>query len=115
MAGKRQVASRSRFTNDGRGYGMSVLARGWFSMRKALRCTFMLLCSAAILAVSAAPAFAGDGYAAGGVAGESTGGGVSGGGTLPFTGGELALYVVVGLLVIGSGLALRGYSARRAS
>lgn len=70
----------------------------------------MLLGSAAILAVSAATAFAGDGYASGGVAGESTGGG---GGTLPFTGAELAMYVVIGLLIVTSGLALRAYSSRR--
>ncbi|HWG83279.1 MAG TPA: hypothetical protein VN686_09675 [Gaiellales bacterium] len=71
----------------------------------------VLLGSAAILAASAATAFAGDGYASGGVAGESSGGG--GGSTLPFTGAELALYVVTGLLIVGSGLALRAYSARR--
>ena len=79
-------------------------------MMKALRSVLVLLGSAAILAVSAATAFAGDGYASGGVAGESTDGG---GGTLPFTGAELALYVVVGLLIVTSGLALRAYSARR--
>jgi hypothetical protein len=80
-------------------------------MTKALRGVLVLLGSAAILAASAATAFAGDGYASGGVAGESSGGG--GGSTLPFTGAELALYVVTGLLIVGSGLALRAYSARR--
>jgi hypothetical protein len=80
-------------------------------MTKALRGLLILFGSAAILAVSAAPAFAGDGYAAGGVAGESTGGG--GGTTLPFTGADLALYVETGLLIVGSGLALRAYTARR--
>jgi hypothetical protein len=79
-------------------------------MRKALRGMLIVLGSAAILAVSAGTAFAGDGYARGGVAGESTGGGS---GTLPFTGAELALYAVIGLLILGSGLALRAYSARR--
>jgi hypothetical protein len=79
-------------------------------MTKALRGMLIVLGSAAILAVSAATAFAGEGYASGGVAGESTGGGS---GTLPFTGAELALYVVIGLLILGSGLALRAYSARR--
>jgi hypothetical protein len=79
-------------------------------MMKALRSVLVLLGSAAILAVSAVTAFAGDGYASGGVAGESTGGG---GGTLPFTGAELAMYVVIGLLIVTSGLALRAYSARR--
>src|SRR6478736_6840205 len=81
-------------------------------MTKALRGVLVLLSSAAILAVSAATAFAGDGYASGGVAGDSTGGG---GGTLPFTGAELALYVVIGLAIVASGLALRAYSARRVS
>ena len=80
-------------------------------MTKALRGVLVLLGSAAMLAASAATAFAGDGYASGGVAGESSGGG--GGSTLPFTGAELALYVVTGLLIVGSGLALRAYSARR--
>jgi len=79
-------------------------------MMKALRSVLVLLGSAAILAVSAATAFAGDGYASGGVAGESTGGG---GGTLPFTGAELAVYVLVGLIIVTSGLALRVSSARR--
>ncbi|HEV8449863.1 MAG TPA: hypothetical protein VGQ45_00395 [Gaiellales bacterium] len=73
----------------------------------------ILLGSTAILAVSAATAFAGGGYASGGVAGQSTGG--DGGGTLPFTGAELALYVVIGLAIVASGLALRAYSARRVS
>jgi len=80
-------------------------------MTKALRGVLVLLGSAATLAASAATAFAGEGYASGGVAGESTGGG--GGTTLPFTGAELALYVVTGLLIVGSGLALRAYTARR--
>lgn len=78
-------------------------------MTKVLRGVLALLGSAAILAVSAATAFAGDGYARGGVAGQSTGGGS---GTLPFTGADLALYFVIGLLIVGSGLALRAYSAQ---
>ena len=84
-------------------------------MTKALRGVLVLLGSAAILAVSAATAFAGTGYASGGVAGQSTGGGGGGDGTLPFTGAELALYVVIGLAIVASGLALRAYSARRVS
>jgi LPXTG cell wall anchor motif len=84
-------------------------------MIKALKAVLMLLGSAAILIASAATAFAGGGYA-GGVAGESTGGGgTGGGGTLPFTGAELAVYLVIGLMILGSGLALRAYSARRTS
>ena len=81
-------------------------------MTKALRGVLVLLGSAAMLAISATTAFAGDCYASGGVAGESTGGG-GGTATLPFTGAELALYVVTGLLIAASGLALRAYSARR--
>jgi hypothetical protein len=82
-------------------------------MTKILRGVMTLLGATAFLAVSAATAFAGDPYATGGggVAGESTGGG----GTLPFTGAELALYVVIGLAIVASGLALRAYSARRVS
>ncbi len=84
-------------------------------MTKALRGVLILAGSAAMLAVTAATAFAGDGYAGGGVAGESTGGGGGGGTTLPFTGVELAQYVVLGLIIVASGLALRAYSARRTS
>ena len=80
-------------------------------MTKVLRGVISLVGAAAILAVSAATAFAGNPYGSGGVAGQSTGGG----GTLPFTGAELALYVVIGLAIVASGLALRAYSARRAS
>ena len=78
-------------------------------MTKLLRGLITLFGAAGFLAVSAVSAFAGEGYASGGVAGESTGGG----GSLPFTGAELALYVVVGLAIVASGLALRAYSARR--
>jgi hypothetical protein len=77
---------------------------------KALRGMLIVLGSAAFLAASAATAFAGDGYAGGNVAGESASGG---GGTLPFTGARLALYAVIGLLIVASGLALRAYTARR--
>ncbi|HET7379967.1 MAG TPA: hypothetical protein VFJ24_08000 [Gaiellales bacterium] len=80
-------------------------------MTKVLKGLIALTGAAGFLAVSAVSAFAsGEGYAAGGVAGESTGGG---GGSLPFTGAELALYVIVGLAIVASGLALRAYSARR--
>ena len=81
-------------------------------MTKVLRGVMTLLGATAFLAVSAVTAFAADGYGGGGVKGESTGGG---GGTLPFTGAELALYVVIGLAIVASGLALRAYSARRVS
>jgi len=82
-------------------------------MTKILRGVMTLLGATALLAVSAATAFAGTGQypGTGGVAGESTGGG----GALPFTGAELALYVVIGLAIVASGLALRAYSARRVS
>lgn len=76
---------------------------------KVLRGAITVLGATAILAVSAVSAFAGQQYGGGGVAGESTGGG----GTLPFTGADLALYALMGLAVVASGLALRGYSARR--
>jgi hypothetical protein len=79
-------------------------------MTKVLKGLIALAGAAGFLAVSAVSAFAGEGYGAGGVAGESTGGG---GGSLPFTGAELALYVIVGLAIVASGLALRAYSARR--
>jgi hypothetical protein len=79
-------------------------------MTKVLKGLIALTGAAGFLAVSAVSAFAGEGYGAGGVAGESTGGG---GGSLPFTGAELALYVIVGLAIVASGLALRAYSARR--
>jgi hypothetical protein len=84
---------------------------GVIVMMKVLRGALVVMGSAALLAVSAATAFAGDGYASGGVGGQSTGGG----GTLPFTGAELAVYVAIGLLVVCSGVALRVYSARRVS
>ena len=48
------------------------------------------------------------------MAGEQTGGG-SGGGTLPFTGSELLLYVIVGAAIVASGFGLRALSARRPS
>jgi hypothetical protein len=83
-------------------------------MTKVLRAALTVLGTMAFLAVSAVAAFAGDGYAAGGsaggVAGESTGGG-----TLPFTGADIALYAVIGLAIMASGLALRVYSAKRVS
>ena len=63
-----------------------------------------------LLAGSTATALAGNGYAGNGVAGQSTGGG---GGVLPFTGADLAVYVVVGVALFGTGLALRGFTARR--
>jgi hypothetical protein len=78
-------------------------------MMKVLRGAITVLGATAILAVSAVSAFAGQQYGGGGVAGESTGGG----GTLPFTGADLALYALMGLAVVASGLALRGYSAKR--
>jgi hypothetical protein len=82
------------------------------AMAKARRTVLVLLGASAILASSAATAFAGDGYASGGVAGESTGGG---GGALPFTGADLTVYVVIGLVIAATGLALRRRSARVAS
>lgn len=84
-------------------------------MRKVLRSAVAFLSVAAIMAVTAGTAFAGGDYntPAGAVAGDQTGGG--GGGTLPFTGSELLLYVIVGAAIVASGFALRAMSARRSS
>ena len=80
-------------------------------MRKVVRVLTAAVTTVAMLALPAA-AFAGDGYntPSGGVAGEQTGGG-----TLPFTGSELLLYVVVGVAIIASGFALRALAARNES
>ncbi len=83
-------------------------------MKRLLRSGVMvLICAMALIGLSATAAFAGQGYGAGAVAGESSGGG--GGAILPFTGADMMLYGIVGGLVLGSGLALRGYTARRTS
>ena len=84
-------------------------------MRKVLRSAVAFLSVAAIMALTAGTAFAGGAYntPAGAVAGDQTGGG--GGGTLPFTGSELLLYVIVGAAIVASGFALRAMSARRSS
>jgi hypothetical protein len=82
-------------------------------MRKVARTAVLLLGMMASMAVAASTAFAGDYNTPGGtVAGTQTGGG-GGGGTLPFTGADLLLYVVVGAAIITSGVALRAVSARR--
>jgi len=63
------------------------------------------------MATTASTAFAGGDYnTPGAVAGEQTGGG----GSLPFTGSDLAMYLVVGIAVVASGLTLR-MMARRSS
>ena len=84
-------------------------------MRKVVRTAVGLLSVAAIMAITATTAFAGGDYntPGGSVAGEQTGGG--GGGTLPFTGSELLLYVIVGAAIVASGFGLRALSARRTS
>ena len=66
-----------------------------------------------VLAVAAGTALAGGDYntPGGAVAGEQTGGG----GTLPFTGSELLLYVIVGVAIVATGFALRAAAHRRAS
>jgi hypothetical protein len=90
-------------------------------MTKAVRGTFAVIASAiVILATWAASALAQEQYP-GGVAGTGTGGGgdVSGGdvagasGSLPFTGADLLLYVIVGLAIVASGVVLRQVAARR--
>ncbi len=56
------------------------------------------------MAMTAGTAFAGGDYNTPGVvAGEQTGDG----GSLPFTGSDLAMYAVVGIAVVASGLTLR--------
>jgi len=81
-------------------------------MRNLVRGAMALIGAAALFTVSAATAFAGQGYAGagGGVEGASAGGG---GGALPFTGSDMALYALIAAGVIISGLVLRSYSARR--
>jgi hypothetical protein len=90
-------------------------------MTKAVRGTFAVIASAiVILATWAASALAQEQYP-GGVAGTGTGGGgdVSGGdvagasGSLPFTGADLLLYVIVGLAIVTSGVVLRQVAAHR--
>jgi hypothetical protein len=66
-----------------------------------------------VFATTAGTALAGGDYnTPGAVAGEQTGGG--GGSSLPFTGADLALYAVVGIAIVASGLTLR-VMARRPS
>ena len=80
------------------------------------------------LALFATTALAQEQYpGGGGVGGEGTGGGdgggggdvagttVSGAGDLPFTGADLALYVVAGLAIIAAGIVLRRVSGRTSS
>jgi hypothetical protein len=63
----------------------------------------------AAMALTAGTAFAGSDYnVPGDVAGEQTGGG-----SLPFTGSDLLMYVLVGGAVAVSGIALRLLAARR--
>jgi len=78
-------------------------------MTKLLRGLITLFGAAGFLAVSAVSAFAGEGYASGGVAGESTGGG----GSLPFTGAEIGALSALGLAAVGGGAALTVAGRRR--
>lgn len=72
-------------------------------MRKVIRTLVGVGSVIMAMAVTTSTAFAGSDY--NGVAGEQTGG--TSGGSLPFTGADLALYAVVGIAVVVSGLALR--------
>ncbi len=75
-----------------------------------LRGAMAVIGAATLLTMSAAAAFAGEGYAgAGGVEGASAGGG----GALPFTGSDIMLYGLIAAGLVASGLVLRSYSARR--
>ncbi|MGZ4481264.1 MAG: hypothetical protein ACXVY5_03575 [Gaiellales bacterium] len=80
---------------------MSIVKKGVVALASAM----------AMLGVGAGSAFASSQYpttSGGGVAGQTTG-------NLPFTGAELLVYVVVGLAIVGSGLALRAMTARRSA
>jgi hypothetical protein len=70
-----------------------------------------LVSAVALLTVWAGTALADNQY--GGVAGQTTSGGGSSGGSLPFTGADLALYAIVGIAVLASGLVLRRVAAGR--
>jgi hypothetical protein len=85
-----------------------------------------LVAALTTLALFATTALAQEQYpGGGGVGGEVTGGGdgggdvagttVSGAGDLPFTGADLALYVVAGLAIIAAGIVLRRMSGRTSS
>ena len=63
---------------------------------------------ATLAGASSGEALAAAGY--GGVAGQQTGGGSSA--TLPFTGVDLLLYVVVAVAIVASGLALQAIAGR---
>jgi hypothetical protein len=75
---------------------------------------FGLLGPASGVAVAAAKTSANAQY--GGVAGGGAGGGVlgraAGGGTLPFTGADLAMYVVAGVAMVAAGIHLRRLANR---
>ena len=80
-------------------------------MRRIVRALIGIGSVVAAMALTAGTAFAGSDYnAPGGVAGEQTGGG-----SLPFTGSDLLMYVVVGAAVVVSGIALRMLAPRRPS
>jgi hypothetical protein len=87
---------------------------GDIQMTKMLRVLTIGIGEAALMAVSAATASAGDRSSTGGgaVRGASAGA-AGGGGGLPFTGADLAGYAVIATAIVVSGLALRAYSERR--
>ena len=81
-------------------------------MSKVMRTLIGAVGTVVVFATTAGTALAGGDYnTPGAVAGEQTGGGRS---ALPFTGADLALYAVVGIAVVASGLTLR-VMARRPS
>jgi hypothetical protein len=79
-------------------------------MRRIVRTLIGFGSMAVAMATTAGTAFAGSDYnGPGDVAGQQTGGG----GSLPFTGSDLLMYVLVGGSVIVAGIALRLLAPRR--
>ena len=80
-------------------------------MRRIVRALIGIGSLVAAMALTAGTAFAGSDYnVPGDVAGEQTGGG---GGSLPFTGSDLLMYVLIGAAVAVGGIALRMLAPRR--
>lgn len=78
-------------------------------MRRIVRALIGVGSVVAAMALTAGTAFAGSDYnGPGDVAGDQTGGG-----SLPFTGSDLLMYVLVGAAVVVSGIALRLLGQRR--
>jgi hypothetical protein len=79
-------------------------------MRRSIRVAIATIISMAAYVAATASASAGGSY--NDVAGEHSSGAGVGASDLPFTGADLALYVVVGCAIIAGGVALRAVSRR---